>query len=66
MRVRNELREFFLRRVLDGSSSTAAVDRGVNRIIAEMTFLDQLVSDIWVPRERHILNTFVGYNAVAR
>lgn len=44
MRIRNELREFVLRRVLDGSSTTVAVDRGVNRIISEMTFLNELVS----------------------
>lgn len=43
MRIRNELREFVHRRVLDGSSSTAAVDRGVNRLISEMAFLNELV-----------------------
>lgn len=52
MRIRSELREFVLRRVLDGASTTAAVDRGVNRIISEMTVLNELVSFCFVMEQQ--------------
>lgn len=45
MRIRNDLRNFFFFRVLDGLSNMANTDRGVNRLITEMQpFLENLVS----------------------
>lgn len=36
MRIRSLIRAFFLDRVLDGNTSAASVDRGVNRFMGEM------------------------------
>ncbi|KAI4471692.1 large proline-rich protein bag6 [Holotrichia oblita] len=36
MRIRSNIRTFFLERVLDGNTSSASVDRGVNRFMGEM------------------------------
>ncbi|KAF2896772.1 hypothetical protein ILUMI_09390, partial [Ignelater luminosus] len=43
MRIRGQLRNFFLYRILEGSQNTASVDRGVEKILTEMQpFLDHL------------------------
>ncbi|XP_025837010.1 large proline-rich protein bag6-like [Agrilus planipennis] len=36
MRIRSSIRNFFLVRVMNGSCSSVAIDRGVNRILSEM------------------------------
>lgn len=42
-RIRNQLRNFFLYRVLDGCQGTAAIDRGVERLLTELEpFLEHL------------------------
>lgn len=45
MRVRRELRNFFLYRILNGLPNPVNTDRGVNRLLSEMQpFLENLVS----------------------
>uniref|UniRef100_A0A1Y1L7K7 Large proline-rich protein BAG6 n=1 Tax=Photinus pyralis TaxID=7054 RepID=A0A1Y1L7K7_PHOPY len=43
IRIRTQLRNFFLYRVLDGCQTTAAIDRGVERLLTELEpFLEHL------------------------
>ncbi|KAF5303718.1 hypothetical protein FQR65_LT00862 [Abscondita terminalis] len=43
MRIRNQLRNFFLYRILDGCQGSAAIDRGVDRLLNELQpILDHL------------------------
>lgn len=45
MRIRREIRNFFLYHVLSGVPNAANTDRGVNRLLGELQpFLDNLVS----------------------
>ncbi|KRT83619.1 hypothetical protein AMK59_3956 [Oryctes borbonicus] len=57
MRMRSNIRNFFLERVLDGNTSTAAVDRGVNRFMVEMQPLLENLENLTVRDDIDIIRS---------
>ncbi|GJQ76871.1 hypothetical protein Trydic_g15077 [Trypoxylus dichotomus] len=57
MRMRSNIRNFFLERVLDGNTSTAAVDRGVNRFMTEMQPLLENLENLTVRDDIDIIRS---------